>query len=739
VKYGYHPNAQPNAALYTELSWETVFEESPLGMAVTDPDGLIVRANPAWRQLLGLTEEDLTSISMRAITHPDDWPIFEAALQGALSVHERSFEVEQRYRCRDGHEVWVRASATMLRGGQSERSSLFWQVHSIGAPARAQQVVDAEISILEMVARGTPLDDTLSAITKMVEAQSRYGICAALLLEEGDALRQGAAPNMPREYWRAIDGLAVGPGGGACGIAAEKARPTTSSDFTRHTSEPFRDLALASGVRCCWSFPILGPHSRALGTLSLYRSEPADPTPGDWEILAHGARLAAIAIERKNAENQLARQALHDPLTGLPNRVLLLDRIGHALARLERRHVTVAVLFLDLDRFKVVNDTLGHEAGDRLLVELAYRIERSLRRTDTPARLGGDEFAVLCEEVRDRQDALGIAQNLARTVAEPFTLEGEEVFLTTSIGIALCPSGSSTSPEVLLRNADSAMYRAKELGKARCELYEDSASREISALSFERALERAIEQHELRVFYQPEVSLETGQVVGAEALARWEHPEKGLMPAAHFIAAAEESGLILQIGAFVLEEACRHIARLQGQRDGLPALCVGVNLSARQLADPDLQGVVSRALRSTGTDPATLCFEIAESVLMDGEGASVGALEQLRSLGVKVGVDNFGTGYASLSYLTRLPVDFLKLDRCFVTGLGRHPSDTAIVSTVINLAGALGLTTVAEGVETPGQLQELRALGCDIVQGFHLARPQPGHVLDVLLDGDPRW
>jgi diguanylate cyclase (GGDEF)-like protein len=423
--------------------------------------------------------------------------------------------------------------------------------------------------------------------------------------------------------------------------------------------------------------------------------------------------------ERKAAEDALAHQAFHDTLTGLPNRALFLDRLGHALARSARRPASTAVLFLDLDRFKWVNDSLGHAAGDTLLQATAERLLDVVRDTDTIARFGGDEFAVLCEDLEDETEALAVGRRLVAAMSSPITVGDRHLTLTASVGIALA-SGPGVQPDVLLRDADSAMYRAKERGRDRIELFdEEMRARAMARLETEVALRNALENDELCVHFQPVVDLHGERVVGVEALVRWQHPERGLVPPLEFIPVAEDTGLIVPLGAFVLNEACRTMAAWNRAHPDRPDLNVAVNLSARQLASPGLRDVVAGALVESGLAPDLLCLEITESVLMEDADASREQLQSLKELGVTLGVDDFGTGYSSLLYLRRFPVDVLKIDRSFVSGLGTSAEDSAIVAGVVQLAHALGLRSVAEGVEEPFQVQELGGLGCDLAQGFY--------------------
>jgi diguanylate cyclase (GGDEF)-like protein len=456
------------------------------------------------------------------------------------------------------------------------------------------------------------------------------------------------------------------------------------------------------------------------------------------EVLLRRRAYALTMVEEqtealRQRTEDLAHIAVHDTLTGLPNRVLLADRLGQALRRTARTASSVAVLFVDLDRFKFVNDSRGHAVGDELLVAVAERLRGVARSHDTVARFGGDEFVVVCEDDDAAVQASRIAERIAEVLRDPVVTDGQEVFLGASIGIAVADSGTD-SPESLLRDADAAMYRAKERGRNRCEFFDAVMRTEaVAHLETQSALHRAVERDELRLHYQPVIDLASGAVTGVEALVRWARPHHGLVGPGDFIPLAEETGLIVPIGKWVLEEAARQVARWQEARPGQP-LTVSVNLSAAQLRQPDLIDTLAAVIAAHRIDPGALCLELTESTFMEEAGGHGAALAALKALGVNLAIDDFGTGYSSLTYLKRFPVNVLKIDRAFVAGLGRDPSDTAIVRSVIDLAHALGLTVVAEGVETADQAAHLRRLGCDLAQGYHFARPLPPGELDSLLE-----
>jgi diguanylate cyclase (GGDEF)-like protein/PAS domain S-box-containing protein len=451
-------------------------------------------------------------------------------------------------------------------------------------------------------------------------------------------------------------------------------------------------------------------------------------------VVGSGADLRIGGFLRDRAEERTAGEALahaylHDGLTGLPNRTLFTYRLAYALAKGSRAPGSVAVLVLDLDRFKAINDALGHEVGDEVLVTVAERLEAADGAAEVIARLSGDEFLVLFDGDDAERDAGTFAQRALHALATPIRTGEGEVFVTASIGIA------STSPRVreatpLLSNADAAMYQAKKRGGGSVELFgEVLRTRVLDRMHTERALHRALERRELRLFYQPVVEIGGNEAIGVEALLRWHHPEHGLVAPGRFVPVAEESGLIIPIGAWVLHEACRQLCMWRSQQMGGPPGAVEVNLSARQIDHPEIVATVQRILEDTGLPPASLTLEITESALMHDASSALRVLRALKDLGVTLAIDDFGTGYSSLSHLQRFPLDILKIDKSFVDELGDHRGGAEIVAAVVKLAHALGLQVIAEGVETEQQLAVLSRLGCDFAQGYLFSRPAPAHEL----------
>ncbi len=442
-------------------------------------------------------------------------------------------------------------------------------------------------------------------------------------------------------------------------------------------------------------------------------------------------RAMRYAIERKRLEVRLAHMALHDPLTELPNRALFLDRLGVALDRSRRTNTRVGVLFLDVDNFKHINDSYGHEAGDTVLVNLAERLRAMLRPMDTVARFGGDEFTFLFEDLASDREIVLIAERIRRATSRPIRMAEDDASVTVSMGIATVDDPSVT-PESVLREADAAMYRAKELGRSRYELYDESSrQRALERLELETALGHAIERDELLVLYQPKISLAgVPDVAGLEALVRWQHPDRGLITPSEFIPLAEETGIVHAIGEYVLERALAQVVRWRHHR---PNMTVSVNLSFRQLEDAGLAAALTNAMHASEVPPGAVCVEIAEHAVTRNPDLVTRSLGALKSAGVEIAIDDYGTGATSLASLKRLPIDSLKIHESFVTGIGSDADETSIVGAVVELGHALGLRVTAEGVETNAQLAHLRSLGCDAAQGYLLGRPMPEHEIEALL------
>jgi len=528
---------------------------------------------------------------------------------------------------------------------------------------------------------------------------------------------------------------------GLPGRVLASGEPAWIVDIAVDGNFPRMQAALAGGIKSGFAFPVLtGTEVVAVLEFFIDRVTPRN------DFLLHlmgqiGAQLGRV-VERRRAEDQLIHDASHDPLTKLPNRTLFLDRLTRAIAR-ARRHPNAlfAVLFVDLDRFKLINDSLGHHAGDALIIQMAARLAASLRTVDsisrarspesspgvdelaTLARLGGDEFTILLDDLRDLSDAVRVAERIQQTLAAPFAIDGHEVYVSASIGIAWSATGYNTAGEVL-HHADLAMYRAKTLGKARYEIYDQNMfAMAINRLDVETNLRRALQRDEFELHYQPIMALNANRLVGFEALVRWRKSPTELVYPDEFISIAEDTGLILFIDTWVLREACRTMHQWHQEFPTPSPLTISVNLSARQFARPDLVQQIRQILAETGIDPRAVRLEITESVSMADSGRTVTVLSELKKLGVRFSIDDFGTGFSSLSYLHRFPLDLLKIDRSFVSRMALDNDSLSIIQTILSLARNLGMEVVAEGTETADHVAQLTALHCEYGQGYFFSRP----------------
>ena len=658
---------------------------------VVDRNGILQYVSPAFERLLGYPASKAVGLPVMQLAHPDD---VESAIRALGAVRDptgAAVRIEVRLRERTGGWRWFDASVMNL-------------------------VADPGVN--GVVVNLRDISDRMRAQDELREAEARFRGAF-----EDAPIGMGLTDHHGRLFRvnRALADL--------LGYEPQQLRGMTVDEITHPDDrEASRRQMLRVVAGEIPGYQIDKRYLHADGhvlwvSLSVSMVRSADGQPR-YMI----GQLEDITERKANAE-RLAHAAIHDPLTGLPNRVLFVDRLARALARSRRRDTKVGVIFLDLDRFKVVNDSLGHATGDELLKAISERLLGALRPEDTVARFGGDEFVVLCEDVTDEAIVGQLAERIEATISRPSVIARREIFVTASIGVVVSEPGAA-SPETLLRDADAAMYGAKGQGRSRIECFDrNTHQRSVEELELEADLHHVVERDELRVYYQPIVDLVTGRVSGFEALIRWMHPIRGLVDPRDFITLAEDTGLIVPIGAWILEEACRQTTSWQAQRrtDG-PPLTVSVNVAPRQLNEASLAEQVDRILASTGIDPQTVWLELTEGALSHAE-TSINALQSLRDLGVHLAVDDFGTGYSSLAHLKAFPVEALKIDQGFVDGLGTDHNDTTIVGAVVGLAHSLGLSAVAEGLESPSQLAELRTLGCDYAQGYLFGAPQPANVL----------
>jgi diguanylate cyclase (GGDEF)-like protein len=591
-----------------------------------------------------------------------------------------------------------------------------------------QKLLERLSRIQRSIVSRSALEDVLESIVGGARELLGDEVVGLRLVDESDPSRMnmvattGVKPRLLQETQR-------GPvGQGAGGRAITEGRLVVIEDY--QGSSQGHPRYVADGVCSAMAAPVR-ERGDVVGSLVVATRRPGRAySNAEREMLLALAEHASLAlIDAKTVEDAI-HQALHDSLTGLPNRALLLDRLQHALARAARSNSRVAVLFMDLDTFKTVNDRLGHAAGDELLVAVAGRLVECVRGGDTAARFGGDEFVVLLEDVDDDENVATAAQRILDAVQEPFIVQGRDVFVSSSIGIAI----GSDEAEDVLRNADLALYTAKTKGKGRYEVFQQEMHVAVlERLELEADLQRAIQKEEFLLHYQPIYKLRTGEIAGVEALVRWRHPGRGLLTPGEFIPLAEDTRMILPLGRWVLHRACRQAAHWRRDVPGHEALAVSVNLSSAQLADAELVDEVRRALQESGLDPQSLILELTETAFLEHTDAVAERLWQLKGLGVQLAVDDFGTGYSSLQHLRQFPIDVLKIAKSFVDGLGGASDESALARAIIDLGGSFQLRVVAEGIETPDQVERLRELGCDLAQGFHFAEPLEPVALGELL------
>ena len=586
--------------------------------------------------------------------------------------------------------------------------------------------------VLEGMVNELPLTDLMTLVCREVERIAPEVTATILAVDAQGLLHPLGAPSLPVHISRALDGLSIGPNAGSCGTAAFHNVPVVTTDLLEDPLwTDYRDLFADSGLRACWSSPIRDHRGQPIGTFAFYFRDPRAPDALHQRLVEVCLHLCALAIERDSTHQRIHQLAFFDVLTGLPNRALFRSSAERALADLRRGSHTGALLFLDLDRFKQVNDTQGHAAGDALLSAVAQRLTQGLRARDLIARLSGDEFVLLLSECTTEQ-AVHSAHRVLHDLAQPLDILGQTHVPHASIGIAMFPNDGDTI-DTLLRHADQAMHQAKSDHRHSLQLFSAEMNRRAQErASLERALQQALSDRSLTLHYQPQVlSSAPGTLHGVEALARWNHPQWGMVPPSQFIPVAEDAGLIHELTLWLLDEACRQLAAWRCAGHDVP--CVAVNLSGRSFHRPEFAREISDALQRHGLRPGDVLLEITESVMMDARPVTLQNIEALHHQGFKLSLDDFGTGYSSLSYLHRLPISELKLDMAFVQDLTTSATARALTVSVLSIAHSLGMVVVAEGVETTGQQQWLQAHGCPVMQGYLFGKPLPPDEIEAWL------
>jgi diguanylate cyclase (GGDEF)-like protein/PAS domain S-box-containing protein len=725
-----HP---PTAPAIPDTALAAIVRHAPNGVALVEAGGEIAWVNPAFSQLTALAPAE-------AVGQPVDAVLARLAggPAGPAALHEaRQGQAgpNAQFAAAVGDGAWFELTVSALAEGGGEMLVL----RDVTAARRNEQILTLQNRVLTLIAEGALLGPTLDRLLLGIEAMAPGMRASVLLLEGGRRIRHCSAPSLPQAYVDAIDGAEIGASVGSCGTAAYTGQQVITRDIaTDPRWDGYRELALPHGMRACWSTPIFTSRREVLGTFAMYYDAPGEPTPEHQALIRFTTGVAAFAISRDSQQRQLEALAYHDPVTGLPNRSLLQLRLEEALA--EARAGGPAgdglhggVLSLDLDHFKRINDIHGHDQGDALLRAVALRLQDVIGAGDLLARLGGDEFLLLAPRLGADADAaraalLALAQRVAAALSAPFDLGGHEHLLSASIGGSVFPKPLETA-EDLLRETDIAMYQAKAAGRNAVAMFEPAMQHAVAdRYALERELREGLRKGELRLVLQPQVNAVDGRICAAEALLRWRHPTRGIVPPGGFIPVAEDSGLVVPIGEWVLRESCRVLAACTA--GGRP-LRIAVNVSPRQFRQPDFVERVELILAETGADPSLLTLEITEGLLIDDVEACTATMGALAARGVEFSIDDFGTGFSSLSYLKRLPLHELKIDKSFVQDAPDDADDAALVEAILSIAGHFGLRVVAEGVETERQAAYMREHGCSVLQGFLCGRPMAAEELQA--------
>ncbi|HTW95962.1 MAG TPA: EAL domain-containing protein [Tepidisphaeraceae bacterium] len=694
-------------------------------------DGTYLYVSPASHHTLGYSPDEMIGQQFLEYVHPDDLPAVAAGSQQLL-VNGSNATFEYRFRRKDGQFIWLESTCRAVTAEDGAVHELHSSARDITVRKHMEYREQVRAEVLEMIAQCRAIDDILRRLIDAAQRQEPSAVAAGVTLV--NSMECHFTPRLDAGVAEAISRQASQILSRFIASGAENEDRLIICDFEKDPAWCELGPILAQhDIRGCWSILILSRHREPCGAFTLYVRQATRPGAATEQMLSLASSIIGIALEHRQLNEQLTFQAHHDTLTQLPNRALFSDRLQQVLAIAARSQHAAAVLLVDVDRFKYVNDTYGHQVGDELLCQVALRLRNRLRNSDTLARMGGDEFAAILSEMSSPADAQHVARCLVDEFNRPIDLRGRELIVTVTIGAAVHPR-DGTDAATLLKNADLALYRAKESGRNMAMVFSpDMGEGIVARLELETALRQAVANDELRLHYQPQVD-KTGKIIALEALLRWQHPSLGLTEPAKFIPLAEDTGLILQIGAWVLQEAARQV--WSWAERGIAPIPIAVNVSTLQFAQPDFIQTVQAALNRYGVREPWLEIELTESVLMRNMRDAVEKLAQLRNMKVNVAIDDFGTGYSSLAYLQRLSLDTLKINQSFfgvldssrVGGSGR-----TITGAVVALAKSLGLQVVAEGVETEVQKEFLLNVGCDLLQGYLYSKPLTAGQIEPLL------
>lgn len=683
-------------------------------------EGEFLLFNEAAAEISGYSKEEAMNIKFSSVIHKEFLEKTMAHFQRVTTGNRERFETAIMKK-ETGERVDLHLTAVPIIVDE-KIIGVVGCAENITKKKELEKVLREQNYILEKIAKGAPFSEVLDSIVLFIESFSNGARCSILLADkEGKQLLHGSSPNLPAAYNAAVNGIPIGPSVGSCGTAAYLKRPITVTDIEK---DPlwcnYKDLALSFGLRSCWSTPVFDNHQNVIGTFGMYYDRPSCPKKKDLQTIKKATDLTSLAIQHYAAKDKINFMAYHDALTSLPNRRLFDQKVREAIKNNRTSEgEKLCLMYLDLDRFKMVNDSLGHTMGDKLLKYVSMKLKNCLGDGASFSRQGGDEFTILLERTT-KDEATEIGQKILRTLGEVVDIDGNEIFITTSIGVSFYPEDGQ-DVDVLLAKADVAMYQAKKQGRNNLQAYDVRLDKKaLEKLQIENELRKALERDEFTLHYQPIFSLESNEVRGAEALIRWENEKCGNVSPQQFIPIAEETGLIVSIGEWVLKTALQELKRWHLL--GMDSMSISVNLSMRQFYQHNLIQMISETLMETGIEARFLTIEITESMTMDVEAASI-ILHELKVLGVNISIDDFGTGYSSLNYLKRFPIDHLKIDRSFIRDITESKSDERIATTIILMAHNLGLSVIAEGVETAQQLEVLKQHGCNKAQGYFFSKP----------------
>lgn len=688
--------------------------------------------SPRWKSMLGYGENELDNDlnTWANLVHPDDKDRVLEKVQDYLVGQADSFEVEMRMHHKDGHEVYVLSRAFLVIRESDGKPARLVGTHVDITERKLAEVFDNKnAEILEMIAIGRPASDIYDAIALMYEARHSGMRCSMLELENNKLLH-GGAPSLPKEYCDAVHGLEYGPSVGSCGTSTYTGQRVLVEDIeTDPKWAKIKHYALPHGMRCCWSEPIKNSSGKVLGAFGMYYDHPGLPNEDELHDLIAAARLAGIVMERDQAQKRIRILAYTDELTGLASRAAFSQHLAEITKTSARHNRRFGLLYIDLDDFKAVNDSLGHNAGDLLLQTIAKRLVNTCREIDFIARLGGDEFCILIEEVDDDY-AANVARRCLDAIAQPIEMYSRKLTPACSIGIAYYPDdGEDLS--ALLKAGDTSLYTAKENGKNQYAFYKAELTQKAEyRFHVEQNLREAIEKQQLSLVYQPQIDVNTGEIFGFEVLSRWYHPELGQIPPIDFIATAEKIGMIKPLTEWVLRTACGQL--VAWKKEGFHTLRMAVNISPSLFLDKEFAPLIKRILEEVGIAPAELELEVTESVVQT-DPRNLSIFQDLKDLGVLLAIDDFGTGYSSFASLKHLKVGCLKIDKYFVDDMLVDNQALTLISSMIEMGHKLGYGIIAEGVERPEQLDILRNLGCEKVQGYLFSKPVNVDTISKLL------